>query len=51
MIRFCCVKERAKELGCSRVQLKANVSNTEAVEIYEKVGFTAHAVVMTEKLK
>ena len=45
------VKERAKELGCSKVQLKANVSNTEAVEFYEKVGFIAHAVVMTEKLK
>ncbi len=45
------VKERAKELGCSKVQLKVNVSNAEAVEFYEKTGFTAHAVVMTEKLK
>lgn len=45
------VKERAKELGCSQVQLKVNVSNAEAVKFYEKSGFTAHAINMTEKLK
>ena len=43
-------RKRAAETGCRDLQLKANITNKDALSFYEKKGFMPHEIVMREKI-